>query len=170
MTEAGLEKPLEKLVLHSFLEVHLWRGKILYRIPRRRICSDNNDVWPGTRWYCTSSEQTSNYELLGTTSQRIARCEWNASTNLMLTKNNDNNNNNINKTTMALFACLVGFLTSSSTTCTRFSPRWAPRQSIWIFYELPHMRQSWETWLMSEPITYNYDNNNKIILKPNNNI
>ena len=43
----------------------------------------------------------------------------------------------------ALFVCLVGFLTSSSTTrlyCGR-----APRQSVWQFYVLPHMRQSWET-------------------------
>ena len=38
----------------------------------------------------------------------------------------------------ALFVCLVGFLTSSSTTR-------APRQSVWQFYVLPHMRQSWET-------------------------
>ena len=37
MTGAGLEKPLEKLMLHSFLVVRLWRGKVLYRI-RRREC------------------------------------------------------------------------------------------------------------------------------------
>ena len=42
-----------------------------------------------------------------------------------------------------LFVCLFGFLTSSSTTrlyCGR-----APRQSVWQFYVLPHMRQTWET-------------------------
>ena len=50
MTGAVLEKPLEKLVLHSFLDVYLWRGKVIYRIPQRRICSDNNDIWPGTEW------------------------------------------------------------------------------------------------------------------------
>ena len=41
------------------------------------------------------------------------------------------------------FVCLVGFLTSSST--TRLYRRRAPRQSVWQFYVLPHMRQSWET-------------------------
>ena len=38
---------------------------------------------------------------------------------------------------------LVGFLTSSST--TRLYGGRAPRQSVWQFYVLPHMRQSWET-------------------------
>ena len=41
------------------------------------------------------------------------------------------------------FVCWFGFLTSSSTTklyCGR-----VPRQSIWQFYVLPHMRQSLET-------------------------
>ena len=41
------------------------------------------------------------------------------------------------------FVCLVGFLTSSSTTrlyCGR-----APRQGVSQFYLLPHMRQSWGT-------------------------
>ena len=38
---------------------------------------------------------------------------------------------------------LVGFLTSSST--TRLYRRRVPRQSVWQFYVLPHMRQSWET-------------------------
>ena len=41
------------------------------------------------------------------------------------------------------FGWLVGFLTSSST--TRLYPGRAPRQSVWQFYVLPHMRQSWET-------------------------
>ena len=59
MTRAGLEKPLEKVVLHSFLADFLWHRKVLYRIPQRKIC--NTDVWPGRRWYCTSSEQTSKY-------------------------------------------------------------------------------------------------------------
>ena len=58
---AGLEKPLEKVVLYSFPVVCLCLGKVLYRIPQRTICSDNTDVWPGTRWCCTSSEQTSKY-------------------------------------------------------------------------------------------------------------
>ena len=40
-------------------------------------------------------------------------------------------------------ACLFGFLTSSST--TRLYSGRAPRQSVWNFYVLPHMRQSWET-------------------------
>ena len=40
-------------------------------------------------------------------------------------------------------ACLFGFLRSSST--TRLYRGRAPRQSIWQFYVLPHMRQSWET-------------------------
>ena len=39
--------------------------------------------------------------------------------------------------------CLLGFLTSSST--TRLYRGRAPRQSVWQFYVLPHMRQSWET-------------------------
>ena len=42
-----------------------------------------------------------------------------------------------------LHGFLFGFLTSSSTTrlyCGR-----APRQSVWQFYVLPHMRHSWET-------------------------
>ena len=38
---------------------------------------------------------------------------------------------------------LFGFLTSSST--TRLYRGRAPRQSVWQFYVLPHMRQSWET-------------------------
>ena len=38
---------------------------------------------------------------------------------------------------------LVGFLTSSST--TRLYRGRAPRQSVWQFYVLAHMRQSWET-------------------------
>ena len=41
------------------------------------------------------------------------------------------------------FVCLVGFLTSSST--IRLYPGRAPRQSVWQFYVLPHMRQSSET-------------------------
>ena len=41
------------------------------------------------------------------------------------------------------FVCLVGFLTSSST--TRLYRGRAPRQSVLQFYVLPHMRQSWET-------------------------
>ena len=41
------------------------------------------------------------------------------------------------------FGRLVGFLTSSST--TRLYRGRAPRQSVWQFYVLPHMRQSWET-------------------------
>ena len=43
---------------------------------------------------------------------------------------------------VALFVCLVGFLMSSST--TRLYRGRAPRQSVWQFYVLPHMRQSWE--------------------------
>ena len=39
--------------------------------------------------------------------------------------------------------CLVGFLTSSST--TRLYRRLVPRQSVGQFYVLSHMRQSWET-------------------------
>ena len=42
-----------------------------------------------------------------------------------------------------LLGWLVGFLTSSST--TRLYRGRAPRQSVWQFYVLPHMRQSWET-------------------------
>ena len=38
---------------------------------------------------------------------------------------------------------MFGFLTSSST--TRLYRRRAPRQSVWQFYLLPLMRQSWET-------------------------
>ena len=41
------------------------------------------------------------------------------------------------------FGWLVGFLTSSST--TRLYRGRAPIQSVWQFYVLPHMRQSWET-------------------------
>ena len=41
------------------------------------------------------------------------------------------------------FVCLVGFLTSSST--TRLYRGRAPRQSVWQFYVLPHMKQSRET-------------------------
>ena len=44
---------------------------------------------------------------------------------------------------LGLFVCLFGFLTSSST--TRLYRGRAPRQSVWQFYVLPHMRQSWET-------------------------
>ena len=43
----------------------------------------------------------------------------------------------------SLFVCLFDFLTSSST--TRLYRGTAPRQSVWQFYMLPHMRQSWET-------------------------
>ena len=43
----------------------------------------------------------------------------------------------------ALFVCLFGFLTSSST--TRLYRGRAPRQRVCQFYVLPHMRQSWET-------------------------
>ena len=42
-----------------------------------------------------------------------------------------------------LFVCLVGFLAFSST--IRLYRGRAPRQSVWQFYMLPHMRQSWET-------------------------
>ena len=45
--------------------------------------------------------------------------------------------------TSQIFVCLAGFLTSSSTTRLYRGP--APRQSVWQFYMLPHMRQSWET-------------------------
>ena len=44
---------------------------------------------------------------------------------------------------VCLLGWLVGFLTSSST--TRLYRGRAPRQSVWQFYVLPHMRQSWET-------------------------
>ena len=44
---------------------------------------------------------------------------------------------------LCLFVCLFGFLPSSST--TRLYRGRAPRQSVWQFYVLPHMRQSWET-------------------------
>ena len=47
--------------------------------------------------------------------------------------------------------CLVGFLTSSST--TRLYRGRAPRQSVWQFNVLPHMRQSWETMILSQPVT-----------------
>ena len=43
----------------------------------------------------------------------------------------------------SLFVCLVGFLTPPST--TRLYRRQAPRQSVWQFYVLSNMRQSWET-------------------------
>ena len=43
----------------------------------------------------------------------------------------------------ALFVCLVGFLTPSSTTGL-YNGR-ALRQSVCQFYVLPHMGQSWET-------------------------
>ena len=43
----------------------------------------------------------------------------------------------------SLVGWLVGFLTSSSTT-SLYRGR-APRQSVWQFNMLPHMRQSWET-------------------------
>ena len=46
---------------------------------------------------------------------------------------------------VCLFGWLVGFLTSSSTTTTRLYHGRAPRQSVWQFHMLPHMRQSWET-------------------------
>ena len=42
-----------------------------------------------------------------------------------------------------LTVCLFGFLTSSWT--TRLYRGRTPRQSVWQFYVLPHMRQSWET-------------------------
>ena len=41
------------------------------------------------------------------------------------------------------FVYLFCFLTSSST--TRLYRGRSPRQSVWQFYVLPHMRQSWET-------------------------
>ena len=45
---------------------------------------------------------------------------------------------------VCLFVCLLfSFLTSSST--TRLYRGQAPRQSVWQFYVLPHMTQSWET-------------------------
>ena len=44
---------------------------------------------------------------------------------------------------VCFFVCLVGFSTSSST--TRLYRGRAQRQSVWQFYVLPHMRQSWET-------------------------
>ena len=44
---------------------------------------------------------------------------------------------------VCLFVWLFGFLTSSST--TRLYRGRAPGQSVWQFYVLPHMRQSWET-------------------------
>ena len=50
-----------KVVLHSFLVVRLWRGKVLHRIPQRRMYLGSTDIWPDTRWYCTSSVQTSKY-------------------------------------------------------------------------------------------------------------
>ena len=42
-----------------------------------------------------------------------------------------------------LFVCLFGFLTSSST--TRLYPDGPQDKSVWQFYVLLHMRQSWET-------------------------
>ena len=42
------------------------------------------------------------------------------------------------------FVCLVGFLMSSSTRPTSLYRGRVPRQSVWQFYVLPHMRQSWE--------------------------
>ena len=42
-----------------------------------------------------------------------------------------------------LFVCLVGFLTSTSTTGLYHGL--APRQSVWQFYVLPHIRHRWET-------------------------
>ena len=42
--------------------------------------------------------------------------------------------------TKSIFVCLFGFLTSLST--TRLYRGRAPRQSVWQFYVLPHMRQS----------------------------
>ena len=50
---------------------------------------------------------------------------------------------------VCLFVWLVGFLMSPSTTrlyCGR-----APRQSVWQFYVLPHMRQSWDTMTSVSP-------------------
>ena len=44
---------------------------------------------------------------------------------------------------LALVVCLVGFLTSLST--TRLYRGRAPRQSVWQFYVLANKRQSWET-------------------------
>ena len=43
----------------------------------------------------------------------------------------------------SLFVYLFGFLTSLWT--TKLYRGRAPRQSVWPFYVLPHMRQSWET-------------------------
>ena len=43
----------------------------------------------------------------------------------------------------SLFVYLFGFLTSLWT--TKLYRERAPRQSVWPFYVLPHMRQSWET-------------------------
>ena len=47
---------------------------------------------------------------------------------------------NLEYNSMLMFVCLVGFLTSSST--TRLYRGWAPRQSVWQFNMLPYMRQS----------------------------
>ena len=44
---------------------------------------------------------------------------------------------------ICLFVWLVGFLTSSLT--SRIYRERAPRESVWQFYVLPHMRQSWGT-------------------------
>ena len=52
-----------------------------------------------------------------------------------------------------LFGWLVGFLKSSST--TRLYRGRAPRQSVWQFYVLPHIRQSWnEFCLMLSRLQY----------------
>ena len=50
--------------------------------------------------------------------------------------------NRISPPSQRRFVCLFGFLTSSST--TRLYRGRVPRQSVWQFYVLPHMRQSWE--------------------------
>ena len=46
-------------------------------------------------------------------------------------------------TVTAFFFCLFGFLTSSST--TGYIADGPQDKSVWQFYVLPHMRQSWET-------------------------
>ena len=50
---------------------------------------------------------------------------------------------NLEYNSMLMFVCLVGFLTSLST--TRLYRGRVPRQSVWQFNLLPQMRQSWET-------------------------
>ena len=53
------------------------------------------------------------------------------------------NGNALSHIPLDLVGWLVGFLTSPST--TRLYRGRAPRQSVWQFNVLPHMRQSWET-------------------------